>query len=183
MEIMVVIVILGILAVMSMGSFTASQRKSRDLKRKSDITAIGKALEMYYNDEGKYPSVNANGEMVACTDAACAWGTGQMTNKGGQVTYMTQIPDDPKGAYSYFYDTDDDGTYFQLYVRLENEDDSVVLVDNVPAYYEATKCISAVNGWDAYCNYGISSTNVLPSDGHNRLNAEPTEDPPSDPEM
>jgi len=57
-EIMVVITILGVLIAMVSGSFMASQKKSRDLRRKSDLAQISKALEFYSNDNGRYPAAS-----------------------------------------------------------------------------------------------------------------------------
>jgi prepilin-type N-terminal cleavage/methylation domain-containing protein len=54
-EIMVVIAIMGVLITMIAGSFVASQKKARDLKRKSDIVQVGKSMEIYFYDKGRYP--------------------------------------------------------------------------------------------------------------------------------
>ncbi|MGB9706948.1 MAG: type IV pilin protein, partial [Microgenomates group bacterium] len=54
-ELLVAVAILGILATVGLGSFQSSQMKGRDARRKSDLSQIQKALEMYYNDKGAYP--------------------------------------------------------------------------------------------------------------------------------
>ena len=56
-ELLVVIAILGLLATVGLSSFRTSQLKGRDSKRKSNLSQIQKALEMYYNDYGQYPDV------------------------------------------------------------------------------------------------------------------------------
>jgi len=159
MEIMVVIVIMGILAVAAMGSFIPSQRKSRDMKRKGDLAGISKALELFYNDNGSYPLGN-NGLIAACNNALedCDWGTGRMEN--ADELYMATIPKDPKRNFEYYYLSD--GTHFQLYAKLENMEDAAILVDDNPTYYSDTDC------GDDECNYGISSTNTAPEIGHDR---------------
>jgi type II secretion system protein G len=154
-EIMVVIAILGVLIAMVSGSFVSSQKKSRDLKRKSDLSQIGKALEFYYNDRGQYP-LSDNGKIVGCGDPTTALvdcvagGEWANTTTTPQTIYMAQLPSDPTGQ-RYFYDSDGNGTYYKLYARLENTDDG-----QIGTY--ATIC----SGTDGQCNYGLSSPNTKP---------------------
>ena len=56
-ELLVVIAIIGILATFIVASFTSAQQKARDSKRKTDLDAIKKALELYKGDQlaGTYP--------------------------------------------------------------------------------------------------------------------------------
>jgi type II secretion system protein G len=133
-EIMVVIAILGVLITMISGSFIASQKKSRDLKRKSDIVQVGKALELYYNDQNRYPSAN-NGTLTGCGDPSatltdCPWGSAwSNTATNPETIYMSSLPTDPLTGQSYYYDSDATGTYYQIYARLENTEDSDVHKD------------------------------------------------------
>lgn len=60
-ELLVVIAIIGILATFIVASFTSAQKKARDAKRKSDLDAIKKALEIVKsNCDGSayYPLTN-----------------------------------------------------------------------------------------------------------------------------
>ena len=54
-ELLIVIAIIALLATLAIISFTTAQRKSRDAKRKEDISQIQKALEIYYFENGEYP--------------------------------------------------------------------------------------------------------------------------------
>lgn len=54
-ELLVVIAIIGLLATLSVIGFENARAKSRDTKRKQDLRAMQKALELYYNDNGVYP--------------------------------------------------------------------------------------------------------------------------------
>src|SRR4030066_1038673 len=57
-ELLVVISIIGILASFAIASFTSAQRKGRDSRRKADLDAIKKALELFKGDTkggGFYP--------------------------------------------------------------------------------------------------------------------------------
>jgi general secretion pathway protein G len=157
-ELLVVIVILGILSVIGLGSFSASQQKARDSRRKTDLRTIGDALEVYYNDKGGYPS-SASGLILGCGAAAqetCTPG-GIWENSDNSTTYMVQIPTDPSGGMYYYIS---DGTYYQIYARLENDRDRDVPTDvnGDPTYYtspanEGGDCVTGA------CNYGRSSTN------------------------
>lgn len=136
-ELLVVIAILGILATIGLGSFQSSQRKGRDAQRKSDLSQIQKALEMYYNDNGKYPLTS---EMQALLNSGSSW-----TAAGGSTIYMKTVPKGPKGDV-YCYESD--GSYYKLYAKLENIQDQNILTPN------STICRDY--------NYGVSSDNVLP---------------------
>jgi len=152
-ELLLVIAILGILTVMGLASFTSSLRKGRDSKRKSDVRQIGLALESYFADKGKYPlqAGDGSGKIVGCHTpvVTCNWG-GVFTDDVS--IYMSQLPQDTLSAQQYYY-VSTDGTYFQLYTRLENTMDSDI------KFYSGPKCV----GTDSTsCNYGVASTNKNP---------------------
>jgi len=68
------------------------------------------------------------------------------------------LPPEPSGAY-YYESTD--GSYFQLYARLENDKDKdLTLSGQDVMVYSGTDCTSGT------CNYGIASTNIDPATGH-----------------
>lgn len=123
LEMLVVITILGILAAVGMGQYWTSQKKAKDGQRKSDLANLARALEMYYNDFGEYPADNDNGK-IKVDDFALGWGQPFDTD---EAIYMKVLPRDPKAAsdgseWDYCYMSDGDS--FQLYARLENENDS-----------------------------------------------------------
>ncbi len=156
-EILIVIVIIGILAAIGLGSFRSSQIKSRDSRRKSDLKNIATALELYYNDKRSYPLGDGSGGLLACSGSGATCTAGLVMSDGG-ATYMVQFPGDP-GSSSYYYDTDASGSYFRLYARLENALDSQsAQVGGEAAVYDGKDCGAAE------CNYGISSSNqTLPN--------------------
>src|SRR3989344_6120473 len=53
-ELLVVILIVGVLATVVLGSFSTSRIKARNAQRMSDLTQIQLALEQYYDDFGYY---------------------------------------------------------------------------------------------------------------------------------
>ena len=66
-ELLVVIAIIGILAGFAIASFTSAQQKARDSKRKGDIDALVKALELSKTDStggAYYPSAISTASLV-----------------------------------------------------------------------------------------------------------------------
>jgi len=55
-ELLIVIVVIGILAALVLNSFSGVQARARDTERRTDINAVATQLEVYYNDNGGYPS-------------------------------------------------------------------------------------------------------------------------------
>ena len=55
-ELLVTIAIIGILSAVVLTSLNQAREKARNAKRIADIKAISKAVEMYYAENGRYPS-------------------------------------------------------------------------------------------------------------------------------
>ncbi|MBI5127649.1 type II secretion system protein GspG [Candidatus Roizmanbacteria bacterium] len=140
-EIIVVITIIGILAALITANFFISLKRSRDSKRKSDLYNITTALELYYTDNGYYPLVTEYySSDQLCSPSSCS-----------EKVYMKKIPTDPLTHESYYYETDESGSYFRIYSSIENNQDQG---DNVNQ-----------SGYNAVCSpnpckYGLASTNV-----------------------
>lgn len=137
-ELLVSITIIGILANIGLATFTSAQKKSRDAKRKAHLKQLKDSFEAYYNDYSVYPD---GGDIV--------WGAGFTDAKG--TVYMVALPADPTQGLTYYYDPADDGKSFQLYARLENDNDpGVITFTNPPSCGTLD------------CNYGVSSGNTSP---------------------
>lgn len=67
-ELLVVITIIGVLVTIAIASFQTAQAKARDSRRKTDLDAFKKALELYKGDTsgGNYPGCNAPLANGAC---------------------------------------------------------------------------------------------------------------------
>lgn len=143
MEILVVISLLAILATIVVNSYLSTLKKGRDSRRKQDIEQIARALELYYADNNVYPDSLVWGEPLVNTTVVPT------------KMYMKRLPEDPAKTTSlnYVYQTDDTGSYYQLYVCLENDQD-VAYLD-----YTAVNCGVGCNN---QCNYGIASPNQTP---------------------
>lgn len=56
-ELLIVIIIIGILAALVLNSFRGVQERARDTERQTDINAQQSQLEVYYTDNGEYPTL------------------------------------------------------------------------------------------------------------------------------
>lgn len=54
-ELLVVVAIIGLLSSVVLISLNTARSKARDAKRIADVNMLGKALEIYYNDNASYP--------------------------------------------------------------------------------------------------------------------------------
>ena len=83
-ELLVVIAIIGILATVSIISLSNARAKSRDAKRAGDMKQVQTALELFFNDNNRYPT-------------ATEWNTGQIysISSAGTSTYLQVIPSAP----------------------------------------------------------------------------------------
>ena len=134
-ELLIVIVILGLLMALGIGSFQSSQVKSRDARRKNDLAQIQRALELYLNDYHQYPDV-----------VPLSGGPWEDDN---ETLYLKEFPQDPRFG-NYVYVLGGSGASYQLYARLENIRDSAI------GTYADKDC----GGGD--CNYGVASPNANP---------------------
>lgn len=163
-ELLLVMVIMGILVLIGLGTFMSSLQKGRDTTRKANLRAIAGAVELYYNDKGKYPT--GTGSISGCyTIDLTATGTcGKDYNSGilypvfkdsavaNGAMYMAKFPVDPVSTQKYYY-VSADGKQYQIYARLENSQDPAIIT---PAA-TGTSC-----GTEISCNYGVSSANTNP---------------------
>ncbi len=94
-ELLVVIAIIGILATLVITQVAGAQVRARNSQAKSDVTAGGKAVELFRNDEA-----NATGNALAVTaDATLSGPTG--TTAGGTFTGTLTIKDVFAGRQVY----------------------------------------------------------------------------------
>lgn len=143
-ELIVVMAILAVLALIGLGSFRSTQIKSRDIRRKSDLEQLQRALEMYHNDYSSYP-LSEGGE-IKIGETSFGWGD-ELVDVNGTV-YMKELPNDPK-IPQYCYLSVNNGTSYAVYAMLENDQDPAIIISE-----------NACNG--TVYNYGVSSSDVNP---------------------
>lgn len=95
-ELLVVIAIIGLLATLSVISFSNAAVKTRDTQRHHDLNALQKALELYYDQYGSYPS--SAGAWRGMTATYGSYGT---TGATGYIpnlapTFINKLPADPR---------------------------------------------------------------------------------------
>jgi type IV pilus assembly protein PilA len=126
LELLIVIVIIGILAVLIVPNLASGPQRARDAQRKSDLRNVKTALETYYNDKNGYP---ASGTI-----------SDDLTTGG---TYLKALPTDPKTKANYTYTPSPDGcasgacTSYVLQATLENTKDGEIKAGTT-ATYEVT---------------------------------------------
>lgn len=102
-ELLIVIVVIGILAAISIVAYTDVQKRSRDSVRMQDVASIRKALEVYRADHGRYPNSTANPGLNG-------WEVSMDTSFMQSLReYMPNSPRDPANSaatsyYAYYRD-------------------------------------------------------------------------------
>ncbi|MBI3379585.1 prepilin-type N-terminal cleavage/methylation domain-containing protein [Candidatus Gottesmanbacteria bacterium] len=138
-ELMIVMALIAILATAIWGNFFTSLTKGRDSRRKQDLDAISKSIELYYNDNKSYP-----------LPTLIQWGSPFTHPSNSAVVYMQKLPNDPtspSASYCYY----SDGSYYKIYSNLENTNDSKII-----------PTVACPPSSSKYYNYGISSPNTTP---------------------
>jgi general secretion pathway protein G len=113
-ELIVVMAIIGILASVIMVNFIGVRARSRDGVRKSDLSQIRNALEIYRADVGTYPTTP--------TFPTC--GSSLKNIDDPTIIYMQKIPCDPLGSADGYWYASDDGLTYTIIACLENTGDS-----------------------------------------------------------
>lgn len=163
-ELLIVIVVIGVLASVTIISYRGIQTKARDSQRKVDVSTIRKALDLYYIDNGSYP-----GGFSMCSSGCKinnAWSStsdGSWTNLATYLVpkYISRLPQDPSasattnpaitGGYNYDYSGPIPGGWCNgapLYIiayRLESEPQKYELNGNCsgaqPTDYDSSEFV------------------------------------------
>ena len=104
-ELLVVVAIIGLLATLSIVALNNARARARDARRVADVKQIQTALELYYNDNGKYltgttmPTVIATGSGASTTyymnivPTAPTPFDGDCTASNNSYAYASQLSD------------------------------------------------------------------------------------------
>ena len=98
-ELLIVVVVIGILAAISIVAYNGVQARARDGIRADAVQKITKALELYKIDFGRYPAATANpgnGGWELSTDA-----TGTFMEALKDNGYLATVPIDPLNDASH----------------------------------------------------------------------------------
>jgi type II secretory pathway pseudopilin PulG len=155
------IVVIGILAIVSSIGIAVMDpmtqfKKANDARIKADFSQIQKALEQFYEDNGRYPSAR-NFKIVDSENNEVEW------NSDWQP-YMNIVPKSPYSSGNYVYYSPLNGQAYYLYANLERSVDpdlcnAGLACSNIgqPDFPGHSAC-----GSGKICNYGVSSQNVSP---------------------
>lgn len=109
-ELLIVIVVVAILAAITSVAYNGVQARARDAVRIQKLTAITKAIEMYYVDNGRYPPIqDGNGVESSCGSQTENWGHCDRTKELADylAPYMvidpTSLSSATQGTYVYYY--------------------------------------------------------------------------------
>ena len=102
-ELLIVIVVIGILAAISIVAYNGIAAKARDAQREQDVKTIAKALEMYYTDNGYYPASYCAPSCPSPKKINASWAT---TSDGSWNVleaalvpkYISKLPKDPSAS-------------------------------------------------------------------------------------
>jgi type II secretion system protein G len=145
-ELLVVIAIIGILATIVLVSLNTARQKARDSRRISDLRQIALALEMYYDDNGGYPSDTTANDDDWGNPATANTLVYELQGEGGGTVYMASVPSDP-GSNTYYYhpsgSTANGAQDYVLAATLENSSHSA-LDDDVDGTVYGRNCDGSV---------------------------------------
>lgn len=115
--------------------------KANDAKRKNDLQQVQKTIEIYYQDNQRYPEVS---EVV--------WGTSLDT--------YGSLPKDPKANKSYAYVVSNNGQSYKLFAALDRglKDPQAKTVCDLNGQNACAGFASC--GQNIACNFGIASPNI-----------------------
>lgn len=127
-ELLIVIVVIGILAAITIVAYNGVQAKARDSTRIAKVKSIAKAIDLYYVDNGKYPPIqDGNGSESACGSQTDNWGHCDRNKilADSLVSYIkidpTSLSNATQGNYYYHYTSQSSDNYqtYGLMVYLE----------------------------------------------------------------
>lgn len=100
-ELLIVIAVISIIMVVLVPNFVGVRERARDTQRKSDLSTIQKALELYKLDTSPAPAYPTSGALGSSTCGQC-WSSGAGCT--GNI-YLRRVPCDPgsTGPTPYFY--------------------------------------------------------------------------------
>lgn len=141
-ELLVVISIIGILSSFSIVSLNNARNKARDALRKADMTQMRTAINLYYDENSKYPACgNWDGNAADFGATPQAGSNCYNTVLAAALTvaakpYLGQMPKDPKNpandpnvdiTYLYRYVGKSDGSGYALVYRIEDNTDLQII--------------------------------------------------------
>lgn len=106
-ELLIVIVVIGILAAITVVAYNGIQNRSRDASVQNDLTQLAKQFGMFYADKGAYPTTVADLDSLTVSinkgayllDAASPYNLVPCTSSDAQQFTLTAVPPSGKRLY------------------------------------------------------------------------------------
>lgn len=136
----------------------AQVQKANDGKRKSDLAQIQRALESFYQDNGRYPDNNSDYQIFYVKNG----NTITITPGSSWSPYMNAFPSDPSSSKKYIYKSSTGNQSYWIYASLDRAG------KDPQACNKGDACSSLWNNsistivCGGVCNYGVSSPDVKP---------------------
>lgn len=159
-EVIIAVSVLAVLVAFILSTLNpfAQFQKSRDARRKSDLSQVQKALEQYYQDHQQYPPSSGDPSyyiMDTSTNPSTpvVWGNSTPVWQ----KYIEVLPKDPDAQKRYIYLTGSNNQMYWLYSALDRgSKDPDVCSGGVCQNTQGVNCGSSA------CNFGVSSPNTNP---------------------
>jgi type II secretion system protein G len=174
-ELIIVIAILGLMATAAIAVLDpfAQFQKANDAKRKTDLSQIQKALEVYYQDYGEYPDTylqSTNGtKLYPIVTPGAPPVRAQKTGGSSWQPYMNVIPSDPVSTKHYVYYTpplpsSDNRQSYYLYASLDRgtKDPQACSGVNGACSEPELSTINMQTACGGVCNFGLTSPDKTP---------------------
>ncbi|MCK9439130.1 MAG: prepilin-type N-terminal cleavage/methylation domain-containing protein [Patescibacteria group bacterium] len=97
-ELLVVIAIIGVLATLAVVALQQARQNARDAKRMADMKQVQTALELFFNENGRYPTTEE-------------WNSGSISSPSSTEPFMYSIPSAPTPADGDCLDEDNSYSY------------------------------------------------------------------------
>lgn len=132
-------------------------QKANDSKRKSDLSEMQRALEVYYQDNRSYPpNPSVNDYRIKGLD-------GNTVNWGSSwQPFMSTLPKDPSSSKAYVYFVTSNGQTYYLYASLDRGANDPQACNNGNACAGLVANNISATACGGTCNFGLSSPNVSP---------------------
>lgn len=160
-ELLIVIVVIGILAAITIVAYNGVQVKARDSTRISKVKSISKAIELYHADNGQYPPIlDGQGWETVCGSQTESWGHCDRNKTLADLLakYIkidpVSLSDTTQGNYWYHYTSQAADNYqtYGLMVFLEGnsgQNDGGYVANGYEVGQKPAYCMSKYTGTDA----------------------------------
>jgi type II secretion system protein G len=172
-ELLIVIVVIGVLASITIVAYTGVQARAQDASRMAKLKNIQNAIELYYLDNNRYPPIqDGRGWETSCGSQTENWGHCDRNKQLADMLqpYMTIDPtslsDATQGNYWYHYtsqSTDNYQTYGMMVYLAGNggQNDGGYYPNAFEVGPKPTYCMSKYSGtnanwasWTTQCSGG-----------------------------